>query len=40
MDTEGGIESVHIKQVESKENVGALFPQGQSKLPVIMRCLY
>ena len=32
MDTEGTIESVHIKRVEFRENVRAFFPQGQSKL--------
>ena len=35
---EGAIESFHIKQVEFRENVRAFFPQGQSKLSVIMRC--
>ena len=39
-DTEGPIESVRIKRVEFRENVKAFFPQGQSKLSVIMRCLY
>jgi len=38
-DTEGAIESVRIKQVEFIENVRAFFPQGQSKLSIIM-CLY
>ena len=38
-DTEGDIESVRIKRVEFRENVSAFFPQGQSKLSVIM-CLY
>ena len=40
MDTEGSIESVHIKWVEFRENVTAFFPQGQTELSVIMRCLY
>ena len=42
-DTEGDIESVHIKRIEFRENVGAFFPQGQNKLPVItmsLMCLY
>ena len=39
-DTEGDIESVRVNRVEFRENVGAFFPQGQSKLSVIMRCLY
>ena len=39
MDTEGVIESVRIKWVEFRENARAFFPQGQSKLSVIMRCL-
>ena len=41
-DTGGGgaTESVRIKQVEWGENVRAFFPQEQSKLSVIMRCLY
>ena len=34
------MESVRIKQVEFRENVRAFFPQGQSKLSVIMRCPY
>ena len=37
-DIEGVIESVLIKRVEVRENVRAFFPQGQSKLSVIMRC--
>ena len=37
-DTEGAIESVRIMWVEFRENVRAFFPQGQSKLSVIMRC--
>ena len=32
------MESVRIKRVEFRENVRAFFPQGQSKLSVIMRC--
>ena len=39
-DTEGGIESVRIKRVEFRENIKALFPQGQTKLSVIVRCPY
>ena len=39
-DAEGPIESVRIKRVEFRENVWAFFPQGQSKLSVIMRCLF
>ena len=35
MDTEGTRE-----RIEFRENVRAFFPQGQSKLSVIMRCLY
>ena len=35
MDTEGAIESVRIKLAEIRENVMALFAQGQSKLSVI-----
>ena len=31
---------VWIKQVELQENVRVFIPQGQSKLSVIMRCLY
>ena len=38
MEIEGVIESFHIKRVEFGENVRAFFPQGQSKLSVIMRC--
>ena len=45
MDTEGTRESVRIKGVvriikwiEFSENVRAFFPQGQSKLSVIVRC--
>ena len=34
------VESVLIKRVEFKENLRAFFPQGQSKLYVIMRCPY
>ena len=34
------MESVRIKRVEFRENVRAFFPQGQSKLSVIMRCPY
>ena len=40
MDTEGSIESVHIKGVEFRENIRAFFPQGQRELSVIMKCLY
>ena len=29
-----------MKRVEFRENVRTFFPQGQSKLAVIMRCLY
>ena len=39
-DIEGAIESVRIKRVEFRKNVRAFFPQGQSKLSVIMRCPY
>ena len=46
-DTEGTIKSVRInelgvriKRVEFRENVRAFFPKEQSKLSVIMRCLY
>ena len=39
-DTEGAMESVRFKRVEFRENVRAFFPQGQSKLSVIMRCRY
>ena len=46
-DTEGAIESVCIYvvsvlsgSVEFKENVRALFPQGQRRLSLIMRCPY
>ena len=44
-DTEGTKESVLIIKlgwywVEFRENVRAFFPQGQSKLSVIMRCPY
>ena len=41
MDTEGPIESVHINGVSvlSRLNVEN-FPQGQSKLSVVMRCPY
>ena len=46
-DTEGTIKSVRInelgvsiKRVEFRENVRAFFPQGQSKLSVLMRCPY
>ena len=38
--TEGTIESVHIKQVEFRENVWAFFPRGQSKLSIITGCPY
>ena len=44
--TEGAIESVHtngvsgIKQAEFTENVRAYFPQGQSKLSLIIGCLH
>ena len=38
-DTMGAIENVRIKRLEFRENGGAFFPQGQSKLfPVIMGC--
>ena len=39
-DTVGVIESFSIKRVEFRENVGALFPEGQSKLLAIMSCPY
>ena len=41
-DTMGAIENVRIKRVELfRENAGAFFPQGQSKLfAVIMGCSY
>ena len=39
-DTKGPIESVHIKGVEFREAARAFFPQGKSKLSVIMRCPY
>ena len=39
-DTEEAISGVRIKRVEFRENVGAFFPQGQSKLSVITRCPY
>ena len=39
-ETEGPIESVHIKRIEFRENVWAFFSQGQSKLSLIMRCPY
>ena len=39
-DTEGDIEIVHFKRIEFRKNVGDFFPQGQSKLSLIMRCLY
>ena len=39
-DTEEAILGVRIKRVEFRENVGAFFPQGQSKLSVITRCPY
>ena len=39
-DTEEAIKSVRIYQVELRENLRALFPQGQSKLSVIMRRQY
>ena len=45
-DTEGAIENVHInggvriKRVDFRENVRAFFPQGQSKLSIIMRRPY
>ena len=39
-DTEEAILDVCIKWVEFRENVGAFFPQGQSKLSVITRCPY
>ena len=29
-----------MKRVEFRENVSSFVPQGQSKLAVIMRCLY
>jgi len=41
MDTEGAIESVCIKRVEFRDKLGrAFFPQGQSKLSVMMMCPY
>ena len=39
-DTERAVESVRIKQVESKENEGLSFTPGQSKLSRIMWCPY
>ena len=36
--TEGAIESVRIKWVGFRGNVRTFFPQGQSKLSIIMRC--
>ena len=39
-DTEEAMLGVRIKRVEFRENVGAFFPQGQSKLSVITRCPY
>ena len=39
-DTEGTIESVRTKRVEFRENARVFFPQGQSKLSVIMRYPY
>ena len=39
-DTERAVESVSIKQAESKENEGLFFPPGQSKLSRIMWCPY
>ena len=33
----GAIESVRITRVEFRENISVYFPQGQSKLSVIMR---
>ena len=35
-DTEGAIESVRIKRVEFREDIRVFFPQGHSKLSVIM----
>ena len=37
-DTEGAMESVHIKRVEFRENVRVFFQRGQSKLSVITGC--
>ena len=45
-DSEGAIENVHInggvriKRIDFRENVRAFFPQGQSKLSIIMRRPY
>ena len=39
-DTKGAIKGVRIYQVELRENLRTLFPQGQSKLSVIMRHQY
>jgi len=39
-DNEGAMESVCIKCAQFKENVWVFLPQGQSKLSIIMRCLY
>jgi len=39
-DTGGAKENVQIKWVDLTENLTAFFPQVQSKLSVIMRCLY
>ena len=39
-DTEGAIQNVCINWVKFGENVGAFFSQEQSKLFVIVRCLY
>ena len=29
-----------MKRIEFRENLSAFFPQGQSKMSVIMRCLH
>ena len=36
----GGIETVHIKRVEFRDNVKAFFPQGQIKQFLITSCPY
>ena len=40
MDTEDAIGSVRIKRVEFGENLSFFFPQGQSKLSVVIWCPY
>ena len=39
-DAEEATESVRIERVEFRETLRVFFPQGQSKLSVIMRSLY